>query len=99
MKATRREILAACDACIAAACDFVVRVVMLASRERGMFRIVLPGGGTPQPFYRAVAQGVGAFALVGLEPRHRVLAFIPFLLFNSLYAYWVLRRARAKGLI
>jgi len=47
----------------------------------------------------AIAQGLGAFALVGLEPRHRALAFIPFLLFNSLYAYWVLRRARAKALI
>lgn len=47
----------------------------------------------------AVAQGLGAFALVGLEARHRVTAFIPFLVFNSLYAYWVLRGARAKALI
>jgi UDP-GlcNAc:undecaprenyl-phosphate GlcNAc-1-phosphate transferase len=47
----------------------------------------------------AVAQGMGAFALVGLEPRHRVLAFIPFLAFNTLYAYWVLRRARAMQLV
>lgn len=99
MKATRREILAACDACIAAACDLVVRVGMLASRERGMFRIVLPGGGTPQPFYRAIAQGVGAFAPVELEPWQRMLAFIPLLLFNGLYAHWVLRRARAMGLV
>jgi len=47
----------------------------------------------------AVAQGLGAFVLVELEPRHRILAFIPFLLSNGLYAHWVLRRARAMRLV
>jgi UDP-GlcNAc:undecaprenyl-phosphate GlcNAc-1-phosphate transferase len=47
----------------------------------------------------AVAQGLGAFALVELEPRQRLIAFIPFLVFNGLYAHRVLRRARAQGLI
>jgi hypothetical protein len=64
-----------------------------------VFRVVLTGGGTPQLFYRAVAQGLGAFALVELEPPQRLLAFIPFPLFNGLYAHWMLRRARAMQLI
>lgn len=60
---------------------------------------MLTGGGTPQLFYRAVAQGLGAFALVELEPPQRLLAFIPFLLFNGVYAHWVLGRARAMRLV
>jgi UDP-N-acetylmuramyl pentapeptide phosphotransferase/UDP-N-acetylglucosamine-1-phosphate transferase len=47
----------------------------------------------------AVAQGQGAFALVELEPPQRLLAFIPFLLFNGVYAHWVLGRARAMRLV
>ena len=41
----------------------------------------------------AVAQGVGAIVLVKLEPQYRALVFLPFLAFNALYAWWVLRRA------
>lgn len=47
----------------------------------------------------AVAQGVGALAIVKLEPQYRVLAFAPFLAFNSVYAWWTLARARKAGLI
>ena len=99
MQATSWQVFADCREVISAACEFVVRVATRAARERGVFRVVLSGGGTPQLFYRAIAQGLGAFALVGLEPRQRALVFIPFLLFNVLYAYWVLRRARAMRLV
>ncbi len=47
----------------------------------------------------ALAQGVGALAIVKLEPQYRVLAFAPFLAFNSVYAWWTLARARKAGLI
>ena len=46
----------------------------------------------------AVAQGVGAFVLVKLEPGQRILAFVPFLAFNCVYAWWTIRRATAAGL-
>ena len=47
----------------------------------------------------AVAQGIGAFGVVALEPRNRASAFVFFLVFNTVYAVWVLRRARAAKLI
>ena len=47
----------------------------------------------------AVAQGIGAWIVVSLEPRQRILVFIPFLIFNGLYAWWTMRRARAAGLV
>ena len=47
----------------------------------------------------AVAQGVGAYLLVKLESGDRALVFIPFLVFNGLYAWWVLRGARARGIV
>lgn len=47
----------------------------------------------------AIAQGIGAFLLVSLPPSTRLLAFIPFLAFQSCYAWWVLNRARSLGLL
>ncbi len=35
-----------------------------------------------------MAQGIGACVLVNLESRQRILTFIPFLVFNGLYAWW-----------
>ena len=47
----------------------------------------------------AMAQGIGACVLVSLEPNQRILTFVPFLVFNGLYAWWTMRRARAAGLL
>lgn len=47
----------------------------------------------------AVVQGLGAFLVVYLEPKQRMLVFVPFLVFNGIYAWWTLRRARMAGLI
>lgn len=41
----------------------------------------------------AIAQGVGAVAVVKIEPQYRALVFLPFLAFNIAYAWWVLRRS------
>lgn len=46
----------------------------------------------------ALAQGVGAFVIVNLEPPLRALVFLPFIALNAAYAVWVLRRARRAGL-
>lgn len=46
----------------------------------------------------AVAQGIGAFVLVKLDPQYRAVVFVPFLAFNALYAWWVLRRAKLAKL-
>jgi len=46
-----------------------------------------------------IAQGIGAFVLVQLPPANRALAFVPFLAFQSIYAWWVLRRAMALRLL
>jgi UDP-GlcNAc:undecaprenyl-phosphate GlcNAc-1-phosphate transferase len=45
----------------------------------------------------AVAQGIGAVAIVKVEPQFRVLVFLPFLAFNVCYAAWVLRRCPAAA--
>ena len=45
------------------------------------------------------AQGVAAFISVGLPADQRLFVFIPFLIFEVLYARWVLGRARAMQLI
>lgn len=42
----------------------------------------------------AIAQGIGAILIVKLEPQYRALVFLPYLAFNGLYAWWVLRRAK-----
>jgi len=44
-------------------------------------------------------QGAAAFASLGLPADRRLLLFIPFLIFDVAYARWVLRRAKAAGLI
>ena len=44
-------------------------------------------------------QGIAAFVLAALEPGKRAYVFVPFLIYYSLYAWWVLRRARAHGLL
>lgn len=46
----------------------------------------------------AIAQGIGAFVLVELTPANRLVTFVPFLLFQAAYAWWVLKRARNLGL-
>jgi hypothetical protein len=45
-----------------------------------------------------VAQGVAAFVSIGLPAGQRLLVFIPFLIFNIVYARWVLGRAKAMQL-
>lgn len=47
----------------------------------------------------SVAQGVGALVLVNLHSSQRVYVFVPFLAYQALYAWWVLRRARAAGIL
>jgi len=56
MQCTRWQVFAARDDVIAAACEWVVGIAAQASRERGIFRVVLSGGNTPQPLYRELAQ-------------------------------------------
>ena len=56
MQSTRWRVFADCREVISAACEFVVRVAIRAARERSVFRVVLSGGRTPQPLYRALAQ-------------------------------------------
>lgn len=46
----------------------------------------------------AFAQGIGAFVLVSLPPSARLLTFVPFLVFQGCYAWWVLSRAKSLGL-
>ena len=46
-----------------------------------------------------VVQGFGALVLVKLEPSERIYVFVPFFMYQALYAWWVLRRARAHGLL
>jgi UDP-GlcNAc:undecaprenyl-phosphate GlcNAc-1-phosphate transferase len=46
-----------------------------------------------------VAQGIAAYISIGLAPDKRLLVFIPFLAAESAYAWWVLRRARALGIL
>lgn len=45
------------------------------------------------------AQGVGALVLIELGPDSRALVFLPFLLFQGVYAAMVIGRARRKGLL
>jgi UDP-GlcNAc:undecaprenyl-phosphate GlcNAc-1-phosphate transferase len=46
-----------------------------------------------------VLQGVGAFVLVSLDASKRIYVFVPFLLYQAIFAWWVLRRARAHGIL
>src|SRR5205823_6046963 len=46
-----------------------------------------------------VVQGLAAFVLVNLDARQRIYVFAPFLVYYAVYAWWVLRRARARGLL
>ena len=52
-------------------------------------------------FHYAIAaiQGLGACAIVNVEPNQRMLVFVPFLTFNIIYARWTLRRAKAARLV
>lgn len=45
-----------------------------------------------------IVQGFAAMVLVKLEADKRAYVFLPFLIVYSLYAWWVLRRARSFGL-
>lgn len=46
-----------------------------------------------------VAQGIGACVVVIVEPQHKVLVFVPFLLFYAVCAWWIVQRARGAGVI
>ena len=46
-----------------------------------------------------VVQGIAAYISIGLAPDRRLLVFVPFLAAESVYAWWVLRRARALGVL
>jgi UDP-GlcNAc:undecaprenyl-phosphate/decaprenyl-phosphate GlcNAc-1-phosphate transferase len=46
-----------------------------------------------------VAQGVAAYISIDLAAERRLLVFVPFLVFEIVYARWVLSRARRMGLI
>lgn len=52
-------------------------------------------------FHYAVvaAQGVGALAMTGLGPDRRAAVFLPFVVFQCIYAWLVMRRARARRLL
>jgi len=50
-------------------------------------------------YVMTAAQGMAAFASLGLPADRRLLLFIPFLIFDAAYARWVLRRAKAAKLI
>lgn len=47
----------------------------------------------------AIAQGVGAFFLISVPSQFRPIVFLPFLLFNMYYAYFVVARAKQQKLI
>ncbi|MDH4189221.1 MAG: undecaprenyl/decaprenyl-phosphate alpha-N-acetylglucosaminyl 1-phosphate transferase [Betaproteobacteria bacterium] len=47
----------------------------------------------------ALVQGFAAFGVLALEPRYRASLFAIFLALNAIYAFVVVRRARAAGLI
>ena len=44
-------------------------------------------------------QGIAAFVSIKLPPDQRLYLFLPFLAFEIVYAAWVVRRAKATGLI
>jgi UDP-GlcNAc:undecaprenyl-phosphate GlcNAc-1-phosphate transferase len=52
-------------------------------------------------FYAAMAvpQGLAAIWMAGQPGRYYLLSFIPFLMLQSLYAWWVMKQARAQGII
>lgn len=47
----------------------------------------------------AAAQGIGAVVMAEVAPDRRILVFVPFAVFQILYAAIVMRRARAHGLL
>lgn len=47
----------------------------------------------------AVAQGIGAYFLILLPPDMRPVVFVPFLIFNAYYAYWIILRAKNHRLL
>lgn len=47
----------------------------------------------------AVVQGVGASFLSVVSTEYKILVFLPFLLFNLVYAYWVVVKAKQHKLI
>jgi len=46
-----------------------------------------------------VVQGIGALLLIFVELEWRVYVFLPYLGYQAIYAAWVLRRAKALGLV
>lgn len=46
-----------------------------------------------------IAQGIGALVLIRIDGWPRLLVFLPFVLWQAGYTVWVVRRARAAGLI
>jgi UDP-GlcNAc:undecaprenyl-phosphate GlcNAc-1-phosphate transferase len=47
----------------------------------------------------AIVQGAAAFALLSIPSAFRVFVFVPFLLFNAYYAFWMISAARRRRLI
>lgn len=50
-------------------------------------------------YMMAIVQGLGAFVLISVSSRFRPLVFLPFLVFNTYYAYWVIVRTKERKLI
>lgn len=50
-------------------------------------------------FAIAITQGVGAILLLGCGPEERMFVFLPFLGFQIVYAFLVIREASIRGLI
>ena len=46
-----------------------------------------------------VSQGIGAIWMVNIPGAQRIFVFVPFLLFQVLYSYFVIRRASARQLL
>lgn len=47
----------------------------------------------------AIIQGIGASILSVVPTEYKILVFLPFVLFNAVYAYWVVMRAKQHKLI
>ena len=50
-------------------------------------------------FAVTVAQGIGALVLIEMQSEYRVVVFAPFLVFQTIYAIVVIRKAGARGLL
>ncbi len=50
-------------------------------------------------FAVTVAQGIGALVLIGIDSPNRILVFTPYLAFQAIYAFVVIRMSAARGLL